>query len=269
MNRVFAFILFFPFAAVPRLFSVPLENLVSASQAEKLRSSGESITQAQLRNAAPVLLPGDDDLRRIVNGTIGSLEPNMMVETLYLYRKPESLSAASDDRTDAERTGVFNQMMAVSSMTGLQYYSASRGTMRTFYEYSYVVDGPDSRNRIPDPVFTGVPPALTVYARQKDLTFGDNIYRYDYVTTQDAVFFTQDNITALTIALIPVIKTGNLRTVMAVIDCGDSILIYAVSMAKALSVPGIRDRVSSSFSNRAEAVLGWFCGRLDSIFQPR
>jgi len=260
MKRVLVFILFFQFAAVPRLFPAPLEDLVSASHAEKLRSSGESITGTQLRNPAPVLLPLDNDLIRLVNGTIGLLRPNMMVETLYLYKKPASLGE--------ERTGVFNQIMAVSSMTGLQYYSASRRAMRTFYEYSYVVDGPDTKNRIPDPVFTEVPAALTVYARQKDLTFGDNIYRYDYITTRDAVFFTQDNITALTMALIPVISRGNLKTIMAVIDCGDSILIYAVSMAKTLSVPGIGDRVSNSFSNRAEAVLGWFCGRLDGIFRP-
>jgi len=269
MKRVFVFILFFPFAAVPQLFSVPLENLISASNAEKLRSSGKSITETQLRNPAPVLLPRDNNLRQLVSGAIGLLEPNMMVETLYLYRKPASLSVGLDSWTGEQRIGVFNQIMAVSSMTGLEYYSASHRAMRTFYEYSYVVDGPETRNRIPDPVFTTVPAVLTIYARQKDLTFGDNIYRYDYMTTRDAVFFTQDNITALTIALIPVISRGNLRTIMAVIDCGDSILIYAVSMAKTLSVPGIWDRVSDSFSNRADAILGWFCGRLDNTLQPR
>jgi hypothetical protein len=141
--------------------------------------------------------------------------------------------------------------------------------MRTFYEYSYVVEGPNSRNRLNDPVFTAVPEAYTLYARQKDLTFGDNVYRFDYTAAREAVYFTQNNVTALTIALIPVINRGNLKTVMAVFDCGDSILIYAVSMAKALSVPGIGDRVSSSFSNRAEAVLNWFSGRLDLIFRPR
>ena len=268
MKRVFIVIFVFSFFS-PCVFSVPLENLVSSSHAARLRSGGESIIETQLRNSAPVLLPQDNELRRIVGGIVSSLEPNMLVEALYLYRKPDSIAAASDGWTDTQRTGVFNQIMAVSSMTGLQYYSASRRAMRTFYEYSYVVDGPDSRNRIPDPVFTRVPAALTLYARQKGLTFGDNIYRYDFVTTQDAVYFTQDNITALSIALIPVINRGNLKTVMAVIDCGDSILIYAVSMTKALSVPGFRDRVSNSFSNRAQAMLNWFNDRLDYTFQPR
>jgi len=269
MRRVFFFILVFSLASAARLFSVPLENLVSSSVVSRLRSSGGAIFETQLRNPAPLLLPRDNELRRITGGIISSLEPNVLVEALYLYTKPASVAGASEGWTAEQRTDVFNQLMAVSSMTGLQYYSASRRAMRTFYEYSYLVDGPDSRNRIPDPVFTSVPTTLTLYARQKDLTFGDNIYRYNYVTTQDAVYFTQDNVTALTIALIPVIGGGNLKTVMAVIDCGDSILIYALSMAKALSVPGIGDRISNSFSNRAQAVLNWFSVRLDNMFQPR
>jgi hypothetical protein len=52
---------------------------------------------------------------------------------------------------------------------------------------------------------------------------------------------------------------------MAVIDCGDSILIYAVSMVNSLSVPGLRDRITGSFSSRAEAILKWFTGRLDTV----
>jgi len=267
MKRFFLLFLVFSFA-VPCVFSVPLEDLVSSSYAARLRSSGETIIETQLRNPAPVLLPQDGELRRIVGGIMSSLGPSILVEALYLYRKPASEAGASEGWTDAQRTGIFNQLMAVSSMTGLQYYSASRRTMRTFYEYSYLVDGPNSRNRIPDPVYTSVPAALTLYARQKDLTFGDNIYRYDYVTAREAVYFTQDNITALAIALIPVINRGNLKTVMAVIDCGDSILIYAVSMAKALSVLGMGDRISNSFANRAQAVLNWFSGRLDNTFQP-
>ena len=268
MKRLFFVILVFS-TFTQFLFSVSLENLVSSSTADRLRSGGGTIFETQLRNPAPVLLPRDNEIRRITGGIISSLEPNVLVEALYLYTKPASIAGASEGWTAEQRIGVFNQLMAVSSMTGLQYYSASRRTMRTFYEYSYVVDGPDSRNRIPDPVFTSVPTTLTLHARQKDLTFGDNVYRYNYVTAQDAVYFTQDNVTTLTIALIPVISNGNLKTVMAVIDCGDSILIYAVSMAKALSVPGIGDRISNSFSNRAQAVINWFSGRLDNTFQPR
>jgi len=266
MKRAVFLLCFFAFAS-PLIFSIPLENLVSSSNAAKLRSSGEPIVETQSKNPAPSLLPQDSELRRIVGAAVDSLEANTLIEALYLYKKPAAAAAAFEGWTQTQRTGVFNQILAVSTMTGLQYYSASRRTTRTFYESSFMVDGPEAKNRIPDPVFTTVPQTLTTYAKQKDLTFGDNIYRYDYIAAQDAFYIIQDNITALTIAFVPVIGRGHLKSVIAIIDCGDSILVYAVSIAKAVSVPGLMSRVVSSFSNRVEAVLSWFTGRLDNTFQ--
>jgi hypothetical protein len=141
--------------------------------------------------------------------------------------------------------------------------------MRTFYEYSAVIDNPQTGNVLPDPVFSQLPETLALYARQRDLTFGDNIYRYSYVNTVDAVFFAQENITALSYGIIRAIGRGNLQSIIALIDCGDSILIYTVSMARAASLPGMGDRVSSSFKNRAEAALNWLTGRLNTYIFPK
>jgi hypothetical protein len=194
------------------------------------------------------------------------LNPGVMVEVLCLYKKPDLFLTEHIDNNfwdDTQRTVIFNQLVAIGTLTGIQYYSASRNIMRTFYEYSGVIDGAQTRNSLPDPFFTQPPETLTLFARQKDLTFGDNVYRYDY-TAQDIIFFTQENVTALSIGFIPVIGRGNLRSIMAVIDCGDSLLIYAVSMARAASLPGMGDRISSSLTNRAEALLDWFIARLDN-----
>jgi hypothetical protein len=113
MKRFFSLFLVFSLAA-PCVFSIPLENLISSSSADRLRSSGETIIEAQLRNPAPVLIPQDNELRRIAGEIMSSLGPSVLVEALYLYRKPDS-----GDWTDAQRTGVYNQLMAVSTMTGL------------------------------------------------------------------------------------------------------------------------------------------------------
>ena len=50
------------------------------------------------------------------------------------------------------------------------------------------------------------------------------------------------------------------------LDAGEYILIYAVSMAKAASLPGMNDRIGSSFSNRAEAILQWITRGADRAF---
>jgi hypothetical protein len=57
-----------------------------------------------------------------------------------------------------------------------------------------------------------------------------------------------------------------LRSLVAVIDAGDSLLIYAASLARVAAVPGLGDRIGNSFTNRAQAILGWFRDRADGAF---
>jgi hypothetical protein len=265
MKKAFVLVLCVTILAAGPVFAASIEELTGPERAAALRVEGASITEVQLKNPGPLLLPRHEELRRFIADNMGSLAPNILVETLSRYPKPQADGAAVN-WTEAERTGLFNQLLALSTLTGIQYYSASRGVMRTFYESSRVIDDPQGKKVIPDPVYAAPPPGLTLYARQKDLTFGDNIYRYDYYAASDAFFFVQENLTALTAGIIPAVGRNRLRTVMAVIDCGDSLLIYAASMAKTASLPGMGERIGNSFSNRAQAVLKWFTGRADMVF---
>jgi hypothetical protein len=139
--------------------------------------------------------------------------------------------------------------------------------MRTFYESSSVVSGADGKKKLPDPSYFVPPTELTVYARQKDLSFGDNIYRYDYYARADSLVFVQENLTGMNYGIIPAVGKNKLRSMVAVLDAGDYLLIYAVSMAKAASLPGMNERVGRSFSSRAEAILTWFTGQADKAFE--
>jgi len=244
------------------VFPASLDDLIDSRQAAQLRSGEGSLTEVQQKNPELRLIPRHTELRRFVSEAINSLGPNIMVETLHLYQKP----GAGKDWSEAERTGLYNQLLALSTLTGIQYYSASRKAMRTFYESSQVIDGPDTKKPIPDPAYPGPLSSLTIFARQKDLTFGDNIYRYDYRATADAIFFMQENLTSLNYGIIPAVGKNRLRSTVAVIDCGNYLLIYAASMAKATALPGMGERIGASFGNRAEAVLKWFTTRAAGVF---
>lgn len=250
------------------VFADSLEDLVDAERAAALRTQG-IITEVQPKNPAPALLPRQDELRRFVSEQYSSLDPSVCVETLFRYEKPPQPAdgRAADTWTQTERAGLFNQIVALSTLTGIQYYSESRGAMRTLYEYSTVVDSKNTKKTIPDPVYAAPPQGLTLYARQKDLTFGENIYRYEYHTTPDALFFSQENITTLSVGIIPAVGKNKLRSVFAIIDCGDSLLIYITSMAKTASLPGIGERVGYSFTSRAEAILKWFTERANGVLK--
>jgi len=242
-------------------FSLPLESLVPAKHAAMLRNK-EGLIETHVGNATPVLIPNHSGVRQSFTRLINTINPNIMVEALFLYNKQANKKTDSAAWDENQKNNVFNQLTAISTLSGIMYYSASRGEMRVFYEYSSIID-PDTKKLLPDPVYAQPPASLTVFARQKDLTFGDNIYRYDYVNDATAVYFTQENITALSYGIVPVIGKGNLRSIMAIIDCGDSILIYAASIAKAASVPGLSDKISASFSNRAKAVIQWFSEKIN------
>jgi hypothetical protein len=267
-NLFFFFI--FSTLALP-VFSASLEELVDQVRAASLRAASDPITEMQMKNPNPRLLPMHVELQRFVRETFRSLDPNILVETLSLYRLPQSSRQTTDPTgwNSNEQTGLCNQLLAISTLAGIQYYSESRKAMRIFYESSSVIDDPAKKKPMPDPAFAVYPDSLALYARQKDLTFGDNIYRFEYHTGADIIFFMQENISSMNLGIIPAIGKNKFRSIMAVIDAGDSLLIYGAAMAKTASVPGLGDRVGSSFTNRVKAILKWFVGRADRVFSQQ
>jgi hypothetical protein len=243
------------------LFSLSLEELTGQERAAALTAQDAPLTEVQLKNPRPRLLPRHEELQKLIAGITGSLEPGLFVETLYRCEKP-----AAGTWTEAEQAELFNHALALSTLAGIQYYSASRKAMRTFYESSRVIDSPSGKKILSDPMYETPPDTLTLYARQKDLTFGDNIYRYDYHVMPDAFVFVQENLTAMNAGIIPAIGKNKLRSVMAVIDTEDCLLIYAAAMAKAASLPGLGERIGNSFTNRAAAILKWYTAGIEGIF---
>jgi hypothetical protein len=248
--------------------SATLEELIGDERAADMAVSNP-ITKVQYRGTSvpdpqPDLMPQNADLRRLINDAMHILEPTIFVESLYRYQKPAG--AASGTWAEAEQNALYNATLALSTLAGIEYFSASRNRMRTFYAISTVIDGPDTKLPLPDPAYTRPPAELTIYARQKDLTFGDNVYRYTYYAHPDKVIFVQENLTVMNYGPIVVVKKNNLRSVVAILDAGDSLLVYVASMAKAASFPGMNERAGRSFSNRATAILSWFTGRAGAAF---
>jgi hypothetical protein len=245
------------------VFPAALEELLDAETAARLVREG-AVNEVQQKDPRPALVPRNPAVRNLVDTVMETLDPGIVVESLYLYTKPPGANAGS--WSEEERTALYNGALALSTLAGIRYFSSSRNRMRVFYEASTVID-PDTKNPRNDPAF-GIPPAeLVLHARQKDLTFGDNVYQYSYYARSDSLIFVQQNLTTLTYGIIPLVGKNKLRSVVAVIDAGEYLLIYAASMVKAASFPGMGQRVSASFSTRADAVQSWFAGQADKAFR--
>ena len=236
-----------------------LEDLVGQVTAGALRR-GERPLEIQFRNPQLGLVPAEPFLGELLKNIEDTLEPSVGVESLQLYPKAPG---APHMLGPLEMNALLNSILALSTLEGIQYYSVSRGQMRVFYESSQVIEGPQSRRPIPDPVYSEPPESLRVYANQRDLSFGENIYQYDFYVRPGLIVFTQQNVSALSYGIIPAVGRNRLCSVVAIFDAGEYLLVYGASLARAALVPGMRERIGNSFSSRAEAIFQWFCSRAD------
>lgn len=177
---------------------------------------------------------------------------DFFVETLYLYRKKSSANAIQGN---ADKIAMI--LRSISKLEGIQYYSTSRKKMRTLYEKSYVIDGPFSKNKIADPL-SGSADGLSLFAYQKDLTFGENVYKYSYYQKENSVAFVSNNVSAMSYSFLKVISAEDLHVSLIVTDLDDYLLVYAVTSANFLAIPGIDGKLNASFTSRADAIYKWF-----------
>lgn len=238
-----------------------LQQLVAPAFEERLNTEG-SMKLVQLRNPVPSLVTGLPIA--IVNLELEGFKPAMMVESLYLYKKPAKIRGRS--WTEEERLALYNSIRALSTLSGIEYYSASRKRMRVFYERSYLVDGSEGTVPLPDPIVMVIPDRSEAFAIQKDLTFGENRYRYVYAGMKNVLYFVQVNMTAMNYGIVPILGKEKLRTIVIIADTADDLLVYSVSAIDAIMLPGIEGKVRDSFSNRADAVFSWFQARASSAF---
>ena len=113
----------------PLVSGTSLEGIVGIVHASALLA-GEKPIVSQFRNPRPELLPRNDFVRRYVEETFRDLAPNVMVETLHVYTKPPHANKYA--LSDREEAALYNSVLALSTLEGLQYFSESRGVMRTF-----------------------------------------------------------------------------------------------------------------------------------------
>ncbi len=180
------------------------------------------------------------------------VQPPFISETLFLYKKE-----AAENKIRREIPAISVILRSLSRLEGIEYYSNSRKTMRTLYQKSYVVKSEDDRTRIPDPK-KGSADGLSVVAVQEDLTFGEYAYGYSYRQTEDTVAFYSTNIDSLNYGFIRIIRPEELKIALVVHDLGDYLLVYNLTRADFLAVPGMEKKLKASFSSRAKAVYTWF-----------
>jgi hypothetical protein len=230
-------------------------SLLPPEAAAQLAAAGKA---SRSGSGVPAFLP-DHPASAAIRSAIAAENPSLLVEAVFTLPRPRPANAAA---RATELASIYGILRSLGSLQGIEYYSASRKTMRTLYAESYIVDGPETKVRLSDPVFPApgsIPASETVYAVQRDLSFGENTYRYEYDTFSDGVLLKSTNITRMSYGVLPALSSGALATRLFVIQADDAIIFYAESGANA---PGIlKGRLEESFANRADALFKWFAAK--------
>ena len=115
-------------AVTSPVFSASLEELLPAATAARLRTGG-SVSEVQLRNPVPRLMPRHAELQRFINETINNLgSPSVMVETLYRYQKPAASAAGFISEIPSPRYAAAR----IVSLGGLRSFAQTRMFFKAF-----------------------------------------------------------------------------------------------------------------------------------------
>ncbi|MFA7567396.1 MAG: DUF6675 family protein [Alkalispirochaeta sp.] len=203
------------------------------------------------------LAPDSELTRRIVED-LRQLKPRIGIEIAV------PIQMTDEAFTEEGMLELYNILRSISTMKGIEYYSVSKERMRVFYEESYAVDTPNSPQRIPDPVVTTIPRQETVYAFQKDSTFGTNLQRIDYSRSGDQTLLRMENVTTMVYKVIPMVTPGNLRIFLLVqpVPKDSTVWFYGNIGVRVPGLFGLQDRAQESFYNRIIALHDWFVQEL-------
>lgn len=219
--------------------------------------------QGELRNSladglAPQLVPAIPERQELVQ-TVRSTSLTTGVELLRLHE------GRTDYSTPEAHLRIYNLLRSISTMKGLEYYSASRKKMRTLFAESYLVDGPNSGLPQPDPVVTSIPAYSTACVFQEDLTFGKNYYSAAYRYGGNYFLVDNRNLTTMRYLLVPMVRPGDSLSILVLIPAGRRILFYGLSGAHTARFFGLERAKEDSSYHRLQALYGWFTQRLEAL----
>lgn len=223
-------------------------------------AAGDRVSTFYEDPAGISLLP-DTAYSAQIRASLTDLAPSIGVETLYLLPLPDDMTRQPDFLLR-----VYNVLRSISTMEGIEYYSASRDRMRVFYVESFAVADPESRRPIGDPLVTRVPAVDRVYAYQEDSSFGRNTYELRYRHHNGQLGLTMVNLTRMSYGILPLVRPGNLEIHLTVIPAREGLLFYGNCGVRVMGLFGMQDRVQASFQNRIDAIYRWFSSRISTEF---
>lgn len=235
------------------LHSAVAARLQRATQAQitRLVAEGRLLGSSAPEPAGSLRLQFAPLFADAIHADITSLEPAFAVEILFLVAAPERAREIDEK--------LLTVLQSVSTMEGIAYYSETRGRMRTLFHESYLIAEPGDRRPLPDPVAASLPARETLYAYQRDSSFGRNVLELTYTATDEGIRLRMRNLTRMHYqGVLPVVAPQSLEIDLVVVPAEGHLLFYGVAAARPVALFGLEERIERSFATRIEALYLWF-----------
>jgi uncharacterized protein DUF6675 len=231
-------------------------NFLTPSEKEQLYSEGEISRYFFDEELPSYLFP--TGFKNDLLENISKLDVTIGVESLYLLNYSDLITTEN-----TSMLSVYNTLLSVKTMKGIEYYSKSRKKMRTLYTESYAVKDKDNPEPIDDPVFKSIPEFLTRYMLQTDKTFGKNLYKAVYKFDGETIWINIINETKMKYLFIPMVDKEKMSVSLFIRAVDEGLLFYGVSTAETSSFLGLAKSKKESFYNRIKAMFNWFSDQLE------
>jgi hypothetical protein len=227
-----------------------ISSIIDNSLYTLLKEKGE-VSRTVKKNGTLTLIPSNA-FKEKITGELTSINPTISVEILILAH---TNSDAGSGKYDALR--VYNVLRSISSLKGIEYYSASRKRMRIFYEDAYVVNNPTDKLKIPDPKVAEIPDQSSLFGFLKDSSFGEYVCSIDYLRSGDTIALRMENLTQMWYFVLPAIDPHGMLSYILIIPGDSEILFYGVSSINSDKNMFIAEQKSDSLYNRLKALYNW------------
>jgi len=236
---------------------ISADQLLDIKLRKELYSTGE-IKHTFWKKGSPALIP-DIPHKNTILQELADLKPTMSVEVMTLHE-----TGLGNLHSESGLLSLYNTLRSISTMEGIEYFSASRNRMRTLFRESYVIDSPESKQKLPDPLAEHIPTYSKIYIYQNDLTFGKNINSVEYFAYGDHLIMKTRNLKPMRYFFIPMVKAGNIINYFIFIPQEKNLVIYGLSSVHSLTFFGLEKRKEASFYNRIKAISSWLLATLPS-----
>jgi len=220
-------------------------------QLSELNNNGE-ITRYFFDNETPDFL-FDTTFSEQILSDIKKLNLNIGVESVYFLKTDKNISLLD----------IYNTLLSISTMKGIDYYSQTRKKYRTLYTSSHVIVGKTDTRELPDPVINTLENFKQIFIEQTDTTFGKNIYKTTYRTDGNLIWLEMTNETPMKYSFIRMVDKENISINLLIKKTDTGIIFYGITSAKTFSFLGIEKKNKESFYNRMKALYNWFINSID------